>query len=160
MLPEIDRIICIEVDTPRYWPLRINLRSAPRTPTSTAEHAPWTQRRIIFVKRKTGYLPYAEDPHGVRRVEGSKSYRGGGSCRPYPFQSQHADPTRLFAGAEHPGPAIPKAKERGGWRRGSGGRSRAGFGHDGRVCRGVLGRPEHLSICAGQPLNGLQLPFY
>ena len=25
----------------------------------------WTQRRVIFVKRKIGYLPYANDPHGA-----------------------------------------------------------------------------------------------
>lgn len=77
LLPEINRLARIEVETPRYWPVVLHL-SPPEdegsdtnedgtTATPAAEKV-WRERRIIYVKRKTGYLPYADDPHGVRSI--------------------------------------------------------------------------------------------
>ena len=71
LLPEIRRIARIDVDSPRYWPQALHL-TEPGVATTAAggdgNAKPWTERRIIYVKRKTGYLPYADDPHGVRSI--------------------------------------------------------------------------------------------
>ena len=95
LLPEISRLVRVEVETPRYWPVVLHLSpgdgggdgaaDATLGPDATIGPADatigpggeaagaeplavWTERRIIYVKRKTGYLPYSDDPHGVRSI--------------------------------------------------------------------------------------------
>lgn len=78
LLPEVNRLVRVEVETPRYWPVVLHLTPPEddasshtngdgTTATPPAEKV-WKERRIIYVKRKTGYLPYADDPHGVRSI--------------------------------------------------------------------------------------------
>lgn len=60
-LPSFDRLLTIEVDSPRYWPIRIDL-SNPR------DMEKLIRTRTIYVKRKAGFIDYDSDPKGNRSI--------------------------------------------------------------------------------------------
>lgn len=60
-LPSFDRLLTIEVDSPRYWPIRIDL-SNPRDMENLI------RTRTIYVKRKAGFIDYDSDPKGNRSI--------------------------------------------------------------------------------------------
>jgi Anaphase-promoting complex sub unit 1 C-terminal domain/APC1 beta sandwich domain/Anaphase-promoting complex subunit 1 middle domain len=62
LLPEFDKIAEISVSSPRYWPVRLQLEHDPRS------LALLRNRRILYVKRKTGYLLYQQDPKGLQSI--------------------------------------------------------------------------------------------
>lgn len=62
LIPEIDKIQSIVVDSPRYWPLFIDVANVPR------HRASLLRTQTLFVKKKTGFLSYGEDPKGSRSI--------------------------------------------------------------------------------------------
>ncbi|KAK4701396.1 anaphase-promoting complex subunit 1, partial [Phenoliferia sp. Uapishka_3] len=62
LIPEIQLIDTIQIDSPRYWSFALHLRSNP-------DHlASFLRDATIFVKRRTGHLSYAQDPRGIRSI--------------------------------------------------------------------------------------------
>eukprot|EP01134_Creolimax_fragrantissima_P008427 CFRG8427T1 len=64
VLPELSFIRSISVNSPRYWPIKIVV--TPRTSL--------VRLCALVVKRKTGYLPYRDDPNGIRRLSESVNF--------------------------------------------------------------------------------------
>ncbi|TYJ53105.1 hypothetical protein B9479_006286 [Cryptococcus floricola] len=60
-LPSFDRLLTIEVDSPRYWPIKIDL-SDPRDMEALV------RTRSIYVQRKAGFIDYESDPKGNRSI--------------------------------------------------------------------------------------------
>ena len=66
LLPPLDRLVSVTIDSPRYWPLVLDLRQKRgRSPTILDHHRPLEG---IYVKRRAGYLSYADDPKGNRTL--------------------------------------------------------------------------------------------
>ena len=79
LLPPFEMIKKIETNSPRYWQREISPSSSfsfsSSSPSSTPSFSNWGQnltksQRIptLFVKRKTGYLSYLQDPTGCRSI--------------------------------------------------------------------------------------------
>lgn len=69
-LPRLDDVLAISVVSPRYWPMNLSRHSA--TPSAWLLRAGTSPRScplVVFVKRKSGFLPYSEDPTGVRSID-------------------------------------------------------------------------------------------
>ncbi|WWD19052.1 hypothetical protein CI109_103510 [Kwoniella shandongensis] len=62
MIASFDKIVSIEVDSPRYWPITYDLLNNPR------DKAALVKTRTIYVKRKAGFLNYNSDPKGNRSI--------------------------------------------------------------------------------------------
>ncbi|KAI0043692.1 hypothetical protein FA95DRAFT_1681748 [Auriscalpium vulgare] len=62
LIPDFDRLLSIRVDTPRYWPFYLDLANVPRHKESLLRN------QTIFVKRRTAFLSYLEDPKGSRSL--------------------------------------------------------------------------------------------
>lgn len=63
LLPSLDRLMSVTIDSPRYWPLILNLRSMKSSPAAKFEAI-----RDVLVKRRSGFLSYADDPRGNRTI--------------------------------------------------------------------------------------------
>ncbi|KAM5530390.1 hypothetical protein V8D89_015951 [Ganoderma adspersum] len=62
LVPEIEKLVSIRVDTPRYWPFYLDISNSPR-------HRECLLRsQTLFVKRRTAFLSYMEDPKGSRSL--------------------------------------------------------------------------------------------
>ncbi|TBU29489.1 hypothetical protein BD311DRAFT_777411 [Dichomitus squalens] len=62
LVPEVDKLVSIRVDTPRYWPFYLDIANSPR-------HRDCLLRsQTLFVKRRTAFLSYMEDPKGSRSL--------------------------------------------------------------------------------------------
>ncbi|XXQ32085.1 Anaphase-promoting complex subfamily unit 1 C-terminal domain containing protein [Plasmodiophora brassicae] len=62
LLPSPDTVESIRVESPRFWPLVLDLKG------SDAHKSLVVQNGVMFVKRKTGHLPYRQDPLGRRGI--------------------------------------------------------------------------------------------
>lgn len=62
LLPDFSCFLAIKVDSPRYWPFVINIADDARARLSVF------RTQTIYVKRRTGYLSYTEDPPGYRSI--------------------------------------------------------------------------------------------
>ncbi|KAI0633465.1 hypothetical protein C8Q77DRAFT_789189 [Trametes polyzona] len=62
LVPEIDKVLSIRVDTPRYWPFYLDIANFPRHRDSLL------RSQTLFVKRRTAFLTYMEDPKGSRSL--------------------------------------------------------------------------------------------
>lgn len=60
LLP-FDHLLALELDSPRFWPLKLDLQD-----TEIQENL--RRCRVIYVKRKTGYLLYEQDPKGMQSI--------------------------------------------------------------------------------------------
>ena len=62
LLPAFDSLQRIYTDTARYWPAALEV-------SQSESHARMLlNSRILYVQRKTGYLPYSDDPQGSRSI--------------------------------------------------------------------------------------------
>ncbi|KAI5119343.1 hypothetical protein M0805_004020 [Coniferiporia weirii] len=62
LIPGLDRLASIKIDTPRYWPFLLDIANNPR-------HMGGILRcQTLFVKRRTMFLSYMEDPKGSRSL--------------------------------------------------------------------------------------------
>jgi anaphase-promoting complex subunit 1 len=62
LIPDLDRLLSIRVDTPRYWPFYLDIASFPRHRTALL------RSQTLYVKRRTAFLSYIEDPKGSRSL--------------------------------------------------------------------------------------------
>jgi len=62
LLPDLDRLFAIKVDTPRYWPFLVDVAHIPQHRKNLLE------TQTLFVKRRTAFLSYTEDPKGSRSL--------------------------------------------------------------------------------------------
>ncbi|KAI0341254.1 hypothetical protein BDW22DRAFT_1397598 [Trametopsis cervina] len=70
LVPDIDRIQSLRVDTPRYWPFYMDIANLPQHKEALLRN------QTLFVKRRTAFLSYIEDPKGSR----SLFFRSGSSA--------------------------------------------------------------------------------
>ncbi|KAG8883968.1 Anaphase-promoting complex subunit 1 [Tulasnella sp. 332] len=64
LIPELMKLVSITVDSPRYWPYHIEIMKRP--PSRFAMNVMRSQ--TIWVKRRSGYLGYGEDPRGNKSI--------------------------------------------------------------------------------------------
>ncbi|KAG6853861.1 hypothetical protein C0991_000622 [Blastosporella zonata] len=62
LIPDLDKLLSIRVDTPRYWPFYLDTEHLPRHRQSLL------RSQTLFVKRRTAFLSYTEDPRGSRSL--------------------------------------------------------------------------------------------
>lgn len=62
LIPDLDKLLSIRVDTPRYWPFYLDTEHLPRHKQSLLRN------QTLFVKRRTAFLSYIEDPRGSRSL--------------------------------------------------------------------------------------------
>jgi len=62
LIPDLDRLLSIRVDTPRYWPFYLDTAAHPRHKESLLKS------QTLYVKRRTAFLSYTEDPRGSRSL--------------------------------------------------------------------------------------------
>jgi anaphase-promoting complex subunit 1 len=62
LIPDMDRLLSVRVDTPRYWPFHIH------TATPSREKEALLKNQTLYVKRRTPFLSYTEDPRGSRSL--------------------------------------------------------------------------------------------
>jgi anaphase-promoting complex subunit 1 len=62
LIPELDKLISIRVDTPRYWPFYIDLENSHQRKRELL------CSQALYVKRRTAFLSYTEDPRGSRSL--------------------------------------------------------------------------------------------
>jgi anaphase-promoting complex subunit 1 len=62
LIPDFDKVLSIRVDTPRYWPFYLDLANIRRHKSSLL------RSQTIYVKRRTAFLSYLEDPKGSRSL--------------------------------------------------------------------------------------------
>ena len=73
LIPEMKLVESISVDSPRYWPVTLQIA------TNRQHYENFLRNRTLFVKRRRGYLTYAQDPRGIKSVfsrSDSESGRG------------------------------------------------------------------------------------
>ncbi|KAG7092158.1 hypothetical protein E1B28_008527 [Marasmius oreades] len=62
LIPDLEKLVAIRVDTPRYWPFHLYVEGISR-------HRECLLRsQTLFVKRRTAFLSYTEDPRGSRSL--------------------------------------------------------------------------------------------
>lgn len=62
LTPSLESTISIQTDSPRYWPVTLDL-------AEVEDHLQFfIKHQTIFVKRKAGHLSYAQDPRGNRSL--------------------------------------------------------------------------------------------
>lgn len=62
LVPDMDKLASIRVDTPRYWPFYIDTEKIPR------HREGLLKSQTLYVKRRTAFLSYTEDPKGTRSL--------------------------------------------------------------------------------------------
>ncbi|KAJ7631908.1 hypothetical protein DFH06DRAFT_1479779 [Mycena polygramma] len=62
LIPDLDKLAAIRVDTPRYWPFHFDTANIPRHKESLL------RSQTLYVKRRTAFLSYTEDPRGSRSL--------------------------------------------------------------------------------------------
>ncbi|KAG0139551.1 hypothetical protein CROQUDRAFT_101374 [Cronartium quercuum f. sp. fusiforme G11] len=62
LVPELGTIRSVTVESPRYWPLVLDLEHNP------AHRAYFVASQTLWVKRKVGHLSYSQDPKGTKSI--------------------------------------------------------------------------------------------
>lgn len=62
LIPDIEKLLAIRVDTPRYWPFYLDFGE------STFQKRLLLRSQMLYVKRRTAFLSYTEDPKGSRSL--------------------------------------------------------------------------------------------
>lgn len=62
LIPDLGKLMSIRVDTPRYWPFLLDTENHPMH-----RHA-LLRNQTLYVKRRTAFLSYTEDPRGSRSL--------------------------------------------------------------------------------------------
>lgn len=64
LIPDIDKVVSIRVDTPRYWPFFLDLSAGKES----RHRDSLLRNQTVYVKRRTAFLSYIEDPRGSRSL--------------------------------------------------------------------------------------------
>lgn len=100
LLPPVDLLLAVKVDSPRYWPIYLDLGGNP------LDRKMLSQNETIYVKRKSGFLSYDADPKGNRSIfvqaglVGLSPDLGPMAIGP---SSGDTDPTAIISGAANLG---------------------------------------------------------
>ncbi|KAJ3503489.1 hypothetical protein NLJ89_g8410 [Agrocybe chaxingu] len=62
LIPDLEKVVAIRVDTPRYWPFYLDTAAHPRHKEALLKS------QVLYVKRRTAFLSYTEDPRGSRSL--------------------------------------------------------------------------------------------
>ena len=62
LIPDVDKVLSLRVDTPRYWPFYLDIANFPHHKESLL------RSQTLFIKRRTAFLSYMEDPKGSRSL--------------------------------------------------------------------------------------------
>lgn len=62
LIPDVDKIQSIRIDTPRYWPFYLDIANMPHHKESLLRN------QTLYVKRRSAFLSYTEDPKGSRSL--------------------------------------------------------------------------------------------
>ncbi|KAJ3566722.1 hypothetical protein NP233_g6827 [Leucocoprinus birnbaumii] len=71
LIPDMDKLVSIRVDTPRYWPFYYDTEQVPRHKEALL------RSQTLYVKRRTAFLSYTEDPKGSRSLFVRSGSSGG-----------------------------------------------------------------------------------
>ncbi|KAJ7058266.1 hypothetical protein C8F01DRAFT_1027798 [Mycena amicta] len=83
LIPDLDKLAAIRVDTPRYWPFHFDTANVPRHKESLL------RSQTLYVKRRTAFLSYTEDPRGSRSLfVRSRSSTGEAATLDFPQLTQ------------------------------------------------------------------------
>ncbi|KAJ3758130.1 hypothetical protein EV360DRAFT_83363 [Lentinula raphanica] len=79
LIPDLHKLLSVRVDTPRYWPFYLDTEKV-------AQHKEALMRtQTLYVKRRTAFLSYTEDPRGSRSLfVRSRSSAGDAASLDYP----------------------------------------------------------------------------
>ncbi|KAJ3746045.1 hypothetical protein DFH05DRAFT_1442763 [Lentinula detonsa] len=79
LIPDLNNLMSVRVDTPRYWPFYLDTEKIP-------QHREALMRsQTLYVKRRTAFLSYTEDPRGSRSLfVRSRSSAGDAASLDYP----------------------------------------------------------------------------
>lgn len=79
LIPDLNKLMSIRVDTPRYWPFYLDTEKIPLHKESLM------RSQTLYVKRRTAFLSYTEDPRGSRSLfVRSRSSAGDAATLDYP----------------------------------------------------------------------------
>ena len=62
LIPDFGKLVSIRIDTPRYWPFFVDIENVPEHKMS------FLRNQTLYVKRRTAFLSYTEDPRGSRSL--------------------------------------------------------------------------------------------
>jgi anaphase-promoting complex subunit 1 len=62
MMPDIDSIKAIKLESPRYWPVYLDISKHPHL------HASILRSQTVWIKRRSAFLPYMDDRKGARSL--------------------------------------------------------------------------------------------
>ena len=62
LIPDLAKLLSIRVDTPRYWPFLLDTENQPLRKYALL------RSQTLYVKRRTAFLSYTEDPRGSRSL--------------------------------------------------------------------------------------------
>ncbi|EPQ55810.1 hypothetical protein GLOTRDRAFT_138586 [Gloeophyllum trabeum ATCC 11539] len=65
LIPDLDEVLSVRVDTPRYWPFNMDLTSNGK---GLVHREALLRDQTLYVKRRTAFLSYTEDPKGSRSL--------------------------------------------------------------------------------------------
>nr|GAT42948.1 predicted protein [Mycena chlorophos] len=83
LIPDLDKLAAIRIDTPRYWPFHFDTAKVPRHRDSLL------RSQTLYVKRRTAFLSYTEDPRGSRSLfVRSRSATGEAATLDFPQLSE------------------------------------------------------------------------
>jgi len=81
LIPDLTRLMAVKVDTPRYWPFILDITRVQR------HRERLLHDQTLWVKRRTGFLGYSEDPKGSRSIfVRSGAASGDAAMLEYPSQ--------------------------------------------------------------------------
>ncbi|KAG6373998.1 anaphase promoting complex subunit 1 [Boletus reticuloceps] len=62
LIPDFEKLVSVRIDTPRYWPFFVDFENVPEHKMS------FLRNQTLYVKRRTAFLSYTEDPRGSRSL--------------------------------------------------------------------------------------------
>jgi len=78
LIPDIDKLLSIRVDTPRYWPFYLDTAMHPRHKEALI------RSQTLYVKRRTAFLSYTEDPRGSQSLFVRSGFSGDSVTLDFP----------------------------------------------------------------------------
>ena len=93
LFPDINKLLSIRVDTPRYFPFVLDIANNPR------HRDVLLRSQTLWVKRRTGHLGYGEDPRGSRSIyirSGASSGDAAVLDNPKPSDAKSASATEFY----------------------------------------------------------------
>lgn len=94
LIPDLDKVVSIRVDTPRYWPFYIDMTHYPHHRESLL------RSQTLYVKRRTAFLSYMEDPKGSRSLF-VRSGSSTGNAATLDFPHLHDIETQTTSDLQH-----------------------------------------------------------